>query len=322
MKAVIQDEYGAPNVLQIKEIEKPKPAANELLIKIFATTVNRSDCANHRADLFITRLLFGLSKPRKQTTGTDFAGIVEEVGAGVDKFKKGDRVFGFDDTGLESHAEYLVISENKAISLMPADVSFEEAAACIEGFHYALNCINKINLQKGDKVLVNGATGAIGSATVQLLKYYGAEITAVCRANDFDLVKSLGAHQLLDYENEDFTQLKQQYDYIIDAVGKSSFSRCKPILSEKGVYISSELGENNENITLSFISLFKKGKIVKFPFPSKIDVSLSFLSQLMEEGKYKAIIDRIYSLRDVVEAFEFVESGNKVGSVILQIHKE
>ncbi len=322
MKAVIQKKYGAPDVLQITEIEKPKPEASELLIKVFATTVNRTDCAALRANLFITRLFTGLTKPKKQTTGTDFAGMVEEVGGNVDQFKPGDSVFGFDDLGLSSHAEYLVISDNKAIGILPNNSNFEEAVACIEGFHYALNFINKIQLKKGDQLIVNGATGAIGSAVLQLSNYYGAEITAVCKAEDFELVKSLGAKQVMDYDSQDFTKIEQDFDFVLDAVGKSSFSNCKSLLKEKGIYISSELGKHAENVFLSLFSRFKSGKKVKFPIPFNIKASITLLTKLLEEGKYKPIIDTRYSLDQIEKAFKYVETGKKKGSVVVLMNED
>ena len=253
MKAIVYQKYGPPDVLQLKEVEKSIPKENEILVRIHATTVNRTDCATIRAIPFFARIVTGLFRPKKQIPGTEFAGIIEKIGKEVKSLKVGAKVFGFKDLGASSHAEYMTISENNAL-IIPENLTFEQAAASAEGAHYAYNFINKINLEKDQKILVNGATGAIGSAAVQLLNYFDVNVTAVCDTNNIDLVKSLGATKVIDYTKEDFTKDDGKYHFIFDAVGKSSFFKCKHLLLSGGVYISSDLGYLAQNIFLPLIT--------------------------------------------------------------------
>jgi NADPH:quinone reductase-like Zn-dependent oxidoreductase len=250
--------------------------------------------------------------------------LIEGVGDGVKTFKIGDRVFGFEDTGLNSHAQYITLSENKAFTIIPGETSYKEAAASIEGAHYAYNMINKVKLKRGDEVLVNGATGAIGSAVVQLLKDLGANITAVANTKNLDLIKSLGANRVIDYTKEDFTLEDPTYSVIIDAVGKSSFPSCKRSLQRDGVYISSELGFMAQNIffalstgILGKLSGRSPRKKVIFPIPYDCKRSVLLIKKLMEEGKFKPVIDRQYPLERIAEAFTYVEKGEKTGNVII-----
>jgi len=319
MKAIVYTKYGPPDVLQLKEVEKPTPKDNEILIKVHATTVNRTDCATIRAIPFFARLATGLFKPKKQTPGTEFAGKIEAIGKNVSTYKVGDKVFGLDDSGLGSHAQYMTIAEDKGLSAIPQNITYEQAAASMEGAHYAYNFINKVKLQSGQKVLVNGATGGIGSATVQFLKYFDIDITAVCGTENIELVKSLGANKVIDYTNEDFTNDDQKYSFVFDAVGKSTFGKCKPLLLPGGVYMSSELGPMAQNIFFALITpLFGKKKVI-FPLPKDIKGSLAFIKKLIEEGKYKAVIDREYPLEQIVEAFRYVEKGQKTGNVVIAV---
>jgi len=317
MKAILHLKYGSPDVLMLKEIEKPTPKSNEVLIKVCATTVNRSDCGLLRAKPFIVRFITGLFKPKNQITGTDFAGIIEAVGQEVTEFKVGNKVFGFNDEGLSSHAQYMTFSKDDAISIMPENITYQQAAASIEGAHYAYNFINKVNFKSKDKVLVNGATGAIGSAMIQLLKSFDLDVTAVCNGENAELVKSIGANKIIDYTKADFTKSKEKYNYILDAVGKSSFAKCKPLLETKGVYISCELGFMSQNLFFAlFTPIFSKKKVI-FPYPSNRIRSVLLIKKLMEEGKFKAVIDREYSLEQIPEAFRYAESGQKIGNVII-----
>ena len=328
MKAIVYTQYGSPDVLHIKEVQKPEPKENEILVRVRATSVNRTDCANLRAKPFIMRFTMGLFKPKKIIMGTEFAGDVVEVGDGVTSFGVGDKVFGFDDTVLSSYAEYLVIPANKGVSTMPKNSTYQQAGACIEGAHYAYNIINKVDLVKGDKVLVNGASGGIGSATVQLLKYYGADITAVCNTKNMELVKSLGAVRIIDYTKEDFTKDQEKYDYVFDSVGKSTFGKCKSLLKPGGVYISSELGPWSQNLLYSLISgIFGSlpgyaGKKVRFPYPPNIKRSVLLVKKLVEEGKFKPVIDRSYPLEQVADAFRYVEKGQKTGNVSIIVRND
>ena len=322
MKAIVYTKYGPPDVLQLKEVEKPTPSDNEVLIKIFATTVNRTDYATIRAIPFFARFYTGLFKPKKQTPGTEFAGKIEAVGKSVSFFKVGDKVFGFEDQGSGSHAQYMTISENEGLTAIPAKTSYEQAAASSEGSHYAYNFINKVNLKPGHKVLVNGATGAIGTAAVQLLKYFGANVTAVCNAKNIELVKSLGANRVIDYTKEDFTKENQKYDFVFDAVGKSSFFKCKRLLQPKGVYISSDLGYMSQNIFLPLITPIFRSKKTIFPIPADIKGSLNLIKKLIEQGKFSAVIDRKYPLEQIVEAYKYVGTGQKTGNVVITVGHE
>lgn len=318
MKASIYTEYGSPDVLQIKEVAKPSPGDQEILVRVYSATVNRTDCAMLRAKPFIMRFFTGLRKPSNPILGTDFAGEIEAIGKKVTSYKVGNKVFGFDDGGVRSHAQYLTIAETKAIATMPA-ISYEQAAASLEGAHYAYNFINKVTLEKGQKVLVYGATGAIGSAAVQLAVYFGAAVTAVCKTENFELMKSLGATTLIDYTKEDFTKSSEKYQYVFDTVGKSTFSKCKPLLVPDGVYISSELGPGGENIYLPLITKIRGGKKVKFPLPLDKHGSVLLIKRLIEGGKFKAVIDRKYPLEQVADAFRYVEKGEKIGNVVITI---
>jgi len=318
MKASYHSKYGQPSVLQIKKLEKPIPKNDEILVKVYAATVNRTDCANLLAKPFIMRFSNGLFKPKKTIPGTDFSGVIEDIGEDVTAFKKGDKVFGFDDSGLKSHAEFLVNKENKAVS-MPGNCSFEQAAASLEGMHYARNFINKVNLESNHKVLINGATGAIGSAMVQLVRTYGCKITAVCETQNIDLTKSIGANRIIDYLKEDFTKVKVKYDFVFDSVGKSTFGKCKSILKPKGIYISSELGPFAQNLFFALLKSFMGSKKVVFPLPLNINKSVLLAKKLIEEGKFKPVIDKVYPLEKSADAFTYVLSGQKVGNVILKI---
>jgi NADPH:quinone reductase-like Zn-dependent oxidoreductase len=319
MKAVVCTRYGPPEVLQFKEVEKPVPKDNEVLIKVHAATVNRTDCALLRARPFVVRFITGIFKPKKQIPGTEFAGEIEAVGKNVMSFNIGDRVFGFNDIGSGSHAEYMTISEDKALTTIPGDMTYGQAAASTEGAHYAYNFIKKVNLKSGQRILVNGATGAIGSAAVQLLNYYGANVTAVCRGKHFELVKSLGANEVIDYTQEDFTEYDRTYSFIFDTVGKSSFAKCKPLLEPGGAYISSELGYMAQNLFFALTTPILGNKKVKFPLPMDCRGSILFFKQLIEEGKFKAVIDREYPLEQIVEAYTYVETGQKIGNVVVTL---
>lgn len=322
MRAVVYTKYGPPDVLQLKEIPNPVPKDNEVLVKVYATTVNRTDNATIKAIPFFARLITGLFRPKKQTPGTEFAGEIEAAGKNVSSLKTGDRVFGFDDQGSGSQAQYMTITEDKAVTI-PDDITYEQVAASTEGAHYAYNFINKVNIKKGQKVLVNGATGAIGSAAVQLLKYFDVDVTAVCATKNVELVKSLGAERVIDYTKEDFTKDDHKYGLVFDAVGKSSFFKCKKLLLPGGVYISSDLGYMAQNIFLPLITPIIKpllgNKKTIFPMPVDIPGTLLLIRKLIEEGKFKAVIDRKYPLEQIVEAYRYVEKGQKTGNVVVTV---
>ncbi len=320
MKSAIRRKYGPPNTLKVETIERPTPKAGEVLIKVHATTVNRTDCALVTGKPYIMRLFVGLFNPSHPTPGTDFAGVIEEVGQGVTKFKVGDKVWGFRDEGLHSQAEYMTYSAEKNIDFLPKGISFEDAVASLEAPHYAYNFMKNVEIKKDSKVLLNGATGGIGSSALQMLKAMGIEVTAVCNTKNIDLIKSLGADKIYNYEKEDFTKDETIYDFVLDAVGKSSFGKCKPLMKEGGIYISSELGDNWENIFYALSTPFFGKKKVIFPIPSNIKDSMNYMKGLLEEGKFKPVIDRRYPLEEIADAYEYVASGQKTGNVVITVH--
>ncbi|MBC8051901.1 MAG: NAD(P)-dependent alcohol dehydrogenase [Sphingobacteriaceae bacterium] len=320
MRVIINTVYGPPEVAHLMEVEKPVPKENEVLIKVHATTVNRTDCGFRSAEYVISRLFSGIINPKNKTLGNEFSGVIEQTGAAVSLFKVGDRVFGYNDTKFGAHAEYMTMAESDNMATMPGNVSFDEAAAICEGGHYALCDIRAAKVVAGQEVLVNGATGAIGSAAIQLLKHFGATVTAICDTKNVDLIRSLQPDFVIDYQNEDFTKLEKKFDFVFDAVGKSSFGKCKPILKEQGIYISTELGKNWENIYLALSTPLLGGKKVLFPIPTINKKDVEFLKELVETGKYKPVIDRKYPLEDIVSAYRFVETGQKTGNVIITLN--
>jgi len=322
MKAIVYDKYGSPDVLQLKEVEKPAPSDNEVLVKVHVTTVNRTDCATIRAKPFFMRIVTGLFKPKKHIPGSAFAGEIAELGKSISSFQVGDKVYGFDDQGAESHAQYLAITVGK-FQTIPENISYEQAAACSEGVHYAYNFINKVDIKKGQKVLVNGATGAIGSAAVQLLKCFEVDVTAVCATKNIALVKSIGADRVIDYRQEDFTKDREKYNFVFDTVGKSSFFKCLRLLLPGGVYISSDLGYLAQNLYLPLITSLIKPLLgnKKTIFPNSVDIraSLVLVRKLMEQGKFKSVIDRDYPLEEIIGAYKYVERGHKTGNVVITV---
>jgi NADPH:quinone reductase-like Zn-dependent oxidoreductase len=321
MRAAVYTTYGPPEIVQLEEVEKPVPQSNEVLIKIYATTVNRTDCGFRSAEYFIVRFFSGLIKPKNKILGNEFAGEVESVGKGVTLFKQGDKVFGYNDNKFGAHAEYMVMAEGDSLTTMPYNINYEQAAALTEGGHYALCDIRAAKIKSGQNILINGATGAIGSAAVQLVKYFGAAVTAVCDTKNAGLVKSLGADVVIDYTKEDFTKLNEKFDVVFDAVGKSSFGKCKPLLKKGGVYMSTELGYMSQNPFLALLTPLFGGKRVLFSIPSISKKDVIFLRELAEAGKYKPVIDRHYPLEQIVEAYRYVETGMKTGNVIINVSK-
>jgi len=321
MKAIVYHKYGSPDVLELKEIKKPTPNNNEVLIKVHATTVNRTDSATRLAKPFFARFFTGLVRPKKNILGTEFAGEIEAVGNEVTTFEVGGKVFGFSENNFGAHALYMTIPEEGSLTTIPKNTSYEQAAASTEGAHYAYNFINKVHIKSGQKVLVNGASGGIGSAMVQLLKYFNADITAVCGKKNIELVKTLGANRVIDYTTTDFTKDNQKYDFVFDAVGKSSFTKCKPLLQSGGVYISSELGWMAENIFFALVTPILGNKKVIFPLPTNSKGSVLLIKKLMEQGKFKAVIDRKYPLEQIADAYRFVETGQKTGNVVISLEE-
>ncbi len=321
MKAAVQTRYGPPDVVLISEVAKPAAGHNEVLVKVEATTVNRTDCAYRAAKPFFMRFLTGLVRPRAAVLGTEFAGVVEEVGGGVTSFKAGDKVFGYNEGPFGAHAEYMSIPADGSLATMPANVTYREAAPSTEGSHYALAHIKAAKIRGGQDVLVYGATGAIGSAAVQLLKSLGVTVTAVCDTSHVELVMGLGADRVIDYTTGDFTRDVQKYDVVLDSVGKTSFGQCKRLLKPDGIYISSELGPLAQNPFLALIAPLHGGKKVLFPIPRHDQVMVRYLRDLIESGKFKPVIDRTYPLDQIVEAYSYVETGRKTGNVVISLER-
>jgi NADPH:quinone reductase-like Zn-dependent oxidoreductase len=319
VKAAIQTSYGPPEVVQIGDVDKPIPGTNELLVKVHATTVNRTDCGYRAVKPFILRFFTGLSRPRRMVLGTEFAGSVEAIGSSVTSFKVRDRVFGYLEGRFGAHAEYLTIPADASVATLPANASFEEAAASTEGSHYALANIRAAKIGIGQDVLVNGATGAIGSAAVQLLKSLGAHVTAVCATEHLGIVEGLGAERVIDYTAVDFTTDEQNYDVVFDAAGKSSFGCCKRLLKPNGIYLSTELGPFPQNPILALITPLLGGKKVLFPIPKHDQKMVEHIGGLLESGALKPLIDRHYPLEEIVEAYRYVETGQKIGNVVISL---
>ncbi len=320
MKAIVYTKYGPPEVLQLKEVPKPIPKDNEVLIKIYATTVNRTDCGFRKPEYpLIIRPINGLLRPRRTILGTELAGEIEAIGKNVTTFKPSDQVFGLSTSNAGTHAEYICLPEEASITIKPTNMSYDEAAAVCDGAYLAMNMMRKIDFKNAKKILINGASGSIGSASVQLAKYYGANITAVCNTKNMELVKSLGATEVIDYTKEDFTENGQLYDVVFDAVGKSSFFRCRQLLEPGGIYFSTDLGFLSQNIFLALLTPIIGGKKVMFPIPKDSKEDMVFLKGLIEAGKYRAVIDRRYPLAQIVEATRYVETGQKTGNVVITL---
>ena len=317
MKAVVCDRYGPPDILRLEDVERPLPGPDEVLIRIRATTVNRSDTETRRGSPAVARLLTGLRRPRHRILGTELAGEVETVGSAVTEFEPGDAVFGVKAWKFGAHAEYICMRESAALAHKPDGVSFEEAAAVCDGVILALMGLRRADIRKGRSILVYGASGSIGTAAVQLSRYYDADVTAVCNTKNLDLVASLGADRVIDYTQEDFTKNGRTYDVIFDAVGKHSFARCRDSLNQGGIYLATD---HLFNLVRALWTAHLGDKKVVFPIPpryTKQDVV--FLKGLMEAGRYRAVIDRSYPLADVIEASRYVETGQKTGNVVLTV---
>jgi len=320
MKAIICTHYGTTDVLQLIEVAKPIPKDNEVLIKVHVSVVTPSDIAFRKGEPFIVKLIYGLTKPRLSIQGVEFAGEIEAVGKDVKLFKPGDQVFGMSPDRFGAHAEYICLPEAKPLIIKSAKMSHEEAAGIMDGAPTALTFLRDVaKLQPGQKILINGASGAVGIYALQLARYYGAEVTGVCSTANVEMVKSLGADQVIDYTKMDFTQTGQIYDVIFDAVGKRSFAQCKGALTPKGMYLTTVP-------TLVIVrdilwTAMGGGKKAKFATAGLLQnrENLNFLNKLFEAGKIKAVIDRRYPLAQIAEAHRYVETGHKKGNVIVTV---
>jgi NADPH:quinone reductase-like Zn-dependent oxidoreductase len=314
MKAFVNTKYGTVDVLELKEIAKPIPNENEVLVKIAATTVNRTDTGIRRAEYFIARFFTGFFKPKMQVLGSEFAGVVVEIGKSVENFKIGDELFGISTEKFGAHAEFICMHEDSSMALKPANLSFEQAASILEGPYLALNYLEKVGLKKGDKILINGTSGSIGSSGLQLARYFGAEVTAVTNTKNIQLAYDLGAARVIDYTQSDFTKIDDKFDFVFDAVGKSSLGKCKNIMKENAVYFSTELGFMYQNV---FLPMFTKKIIFPIPVVSKSQILL--FKKMAETGDLKAVIDRKYRFEQLKEAHKYVELGQKTGSVVISM---
>ena len=311
MRAVVYDRYGPPEVLRLEELERPVPEADEVLVKIHATTVTRTDTGLRSAEFFVSRFFTGLRRPKQKTLGLEFAGVVEAVGADVTEFAVGDEVFG---VRSGAHAEFVCVRESGALAHKPAGMSFDEAAAVCDGASLALACLRKADIREGTRVLVYGASGAVGTAGVQLAKNAGAHVTAVCNTKNVELVRSLGADEVIDYLNEDFTKRSELYDVIFDAVGKQSFRRCRRSLKPGGVFVATDPGFMWHVPLLALLTKRIGKKKVAMGITRYAKEDVLFLKELVEAGKYRPVIDRRYPLEDVIEASKYVETGQKTGT--------
>lgn len=317
MKAITYTQYGLPDVLQLKEVAKPTPKDNEVLVRIKATAVNSGDIRLRKADPFAVRFFFGLLSPKVNILGSVFSGEVESTGRLVKRFKVGDHVFGHTDMRFGAYAEYITVPESGSLSLKPDNISHDEAAAIPFGGVTALHFLKKVKLQPNQKVLVVGASGAVGSSAVQLAKSYGAIVTGVCSTSNIDLVKSIGADKVIDYTREDFTQGTEIYDLIFDAVNTVPVFQSLKSLKENGTMILSAAGAK-EMFQGLWISLTSRRKVLTGVISHNTE-DINFLKELIEKGLFKPVIDRIYTLEQITEAHAYVEKGHKRGNIAVSI---
>ena len=314
MRAVVNDRYGPPEVQRLEDVERPVPGDDQILVRVHATTVNRTDCGVRAAKPWIVRFFTGLLRPKQRILGMEFAGEVEAVGSAVTAYAPGDRVFGVKGAG--AHAEFVAVRESAAMAHMPDGLSFEEAAAVCDGACIALSCLKGEQLGEGSSILVNGASGSVGTATVQIARHFGADVTAVCDTQRLDLARSLGADHVIDYTREDFTKNGRTYDIVFDAVGKHSYRRCRGSLRPGGVFVATD---GLWNLVYALPSRIGD-KRLKFGIAKYKRDDVLFLKQLLDAGEYRAVIDRSYPLEDIVEATKYVETGMKTGNVVLSLN--
>ncbi len=317
VRAAIHDTYGPPDVLRVAGVAKPVPKDDEILVRVHAATLSRTDVALRAGAPFISRFITGVRRPRRRILGSDLAGDVTSVGSAVSDFSVGDRVFGINPWKFGTHAEFVCMKARGAVARMPAGMSFEDAAAVCDGAILALNAIRPAHLHRGQRILIYGASGSIGTAATQLARFFGADVTGVCRPNAAHLVRSLGADDVIDSMQEDFTKSGRTYDAILDAVGNLTFNMCRGSLKSGGMYLATD---GLRNLPLSVWTARVGDKRVRFPIPPKFTKQdVVFLSSIIEAGRYRAVIDRRYPLEQVVAASRYVESKEKMGNVVLTI---
>jgi len=319
MKAVVFDKYGPPEVLRLEEVEQQVPQDHDVLIKVHATTVNRTDCGVRAGHPFMTRFFFGLRRPKLRILGTELAGEVEAVGSRVREFAVGDQVFGIHPWKFGAHAEFICMRESEPLGHMPSGITFEQAAATCDGAILALKCLRSAGLKDGQSILVYGASGSIGTAAVQLAKYFGADVTGVCSTKKLQVVKSIGADRVIDYTTEDFTKNGEKYDVILDAAGNLSFGRSRNSIKPGGFYLATDGFQNA--VWVLWTSAFRRKRVLLLIPPRELKRDVLFLKELIEAGNYRAVIDRCYPLEGVVEATRYVETWHKTGNVVLTVNK-
>ncbi len=303
----------------VQETPDPPVGPGDVLVRVHAGTVNRTDCGFRGAKPFVIRAFSGLRAPRVRVWGTEYAGVVESVGEGVTVFAPGERVFGYGEKRFGGHGELACVDAASMLARIPDGVTFEQAAAATEGGHYALGFFERTGIEPGQKVMVYGATGAIGSAAVQLLVDLGADVTTVCGTDQVDLVAGLGPQRVIDYQSEDFTAAGDDYDVVLDAVGKSTFGACRPLLKPSGCYVSSDLGPWGQNPLLALVTPALPVQRVHFPIPKESPGIMEHLRSRLESGAFRPVIDRTYPLEDIVAAWRYVETGQKVGNVVITL---
>jgi NADPH:quinone reductase-like Zn-dependent oxidoreductase len=321
MRAVVHDRYGPPSVLRIEDVERPVPKDDEILVKIHATTVNRTDCHIRGAYPFLWRLLgAGFRRPKQRLSGSDFAGEVVEAGAAVTGFAVGDHVFGTSGMRFGAHAELMCRPETSVVAHMPDGMSFEDAAAVCDGGLPALSTLRRVNLREGERIVVYGASGSLGTASVQLAKHFGAYVTAVCNTKNVELVRSLGADEVIDYTRENFAKRGETYDFVLDAVGKHSLRRSRRALPPGGIFIATDLGFMWHAPLFALLTRWIGKRKVLFPLGRSTQEDVLYLKELVEAGEFRPVIDRRYPLEEIVEAARYVETGQKTGNVVLTVN--
>jgi NADPH:quinone reductase-like Zn-dependent oxidoreductase len=318
MRAAVRTTYGPPEVVHITDVPAPGVGPGDLRVAVYSTTVNRTDCGIRAAKPFFIRALTGLVRPRATILGNEFAGVVESVGPSVTRFSQGDRVFGYSPR-FGAHAELVSIPEDGLIATIPTGLSFEDVVAGTEGAHYALSIIRKAGISSGQDVLVNGGTGAIGSAAVQLLADLGARVTAVCGKAHVDLVRGLGADRVIDRDALDFTLEDHQYDVVFDAVGKSSIGRCRRVLRPRGLFLTTDLGPWAQNLVLPMVTRVSPGRRVMLPLPIENQEIVEYLRERIASGRFRPLVDRRFPLDQIVDAYRYVETGQKIGNVVITV---
>jgi NADPH:quinone reductase-like Zn-dependent oxidoreductase len=322
MKAIIYSKYGSPDVLQLKEVAKPIPKDNEVLIKIYATSVTSADCRMRKADPFALRFFNGFTRPSKiKILGNELAGEIEAVGKDVKLFRPGDQVFGQAGLSLGANAEYICLAENSTLAIKPANITYEEAATIPFGGNTALHFLRKANIRSGQKILIYGASGSLGTAAIQLAKYFGAEVTGISSTANLELVKSLGADKVIDYTKEDFTKKGQTYDIIFDTLGKSPFSGCVESLKQKGIYLRA-VNMSVPSIVQGLWTSMTSSKKVIGGVATELKENLVFLKELIEAGKLKSVIDKSYTFEQIAEAHRYVDKGHKKGNVAIKVQSQ